>query len=191
MGRKMTGVKVDPYFDRTTPAGTAYSILTRSRGTGPLLFWTGTAVGWTSDIQVCKIYSRFKLAEIVIRRLHQPSEVWTHQPTLTAHCVILPSDQLYVDNEYALHAAWLDPARVWGNRFWRVPMRCPVCHGTSLNCQFVAEEDQQQISCVICGHRVGCSAHPRELVEFQRWAALQDAIEIWNAQHWLPAYQRR
>lgn len=171
----MTGAKVDLYFDPGNMTG-RFSILTRPRGTGPLMYWTGRQ--WTADRALCLGYPRLQEAVEAVQSLFQG----TTRSILTAHCLILPSDSMLV-GEYELQMAWLDSARAWGDQFWRIPMGCPICESVRISCTF-NPGDRQEISCSSCGHRVGCQAHQSAHCPHRRWAALQDAIEIWNAQHW-------
>ena len=177
----MTGAKVDLYFDPGNVTG-RFSILTRSRGTGPLMYWTGRQnQEWTADIALCLGYPRLQKAVEAVQSLFRGTAV-ACRPILTAHCLILPSNLMLV-GEYELQVAWLDSARTWGDQFWRIPMGCPICESVRISCTF-NPGDRQEISCSSCGHRVGCQAHQSAHCPHRRWAALQDAIEIWNAQHW-------
>ena len=179
MGRNLTGVKVDLYFDPEITG--RFSILTRSRGTGPLMYWAGQSLGWAPATASCLEYLQLQEAVEVVHSLFWGSASIC-RPILTAHCLILFSDFLLV-GDYDLQLAWLDSAKTWRDKFWRIPMVCPICGSAQVSCSF-RDGDRQEIFCNNCEHRVGCQAHQSAHNPYRRWAALQDAIEIWNAQHW-------
>lgn len=176
--------KVDPYFDRRNEhPRIRFGMMTRVRGTGPLVFWSGSK-GWIATREWLQLFDSLSHAKDSLRRLQQPRKLWTHKPLFTAHATILPEYLLKLPLEQ-LETAWLDPAVTFGNQYWRIAMVCPECHSPHVKAIFHSEKDLQEVSCEVCLRRIGCSAHPSALNEHRRWCAFQDAIEIWNALHHL------